>query len=369
MRYTKKLLWPLVVVLAMVFSTGPALAQQQLTAVVTTGALNVREGPGLGYPVETIVFEDEEVDVLGRDSATVYIDVRTDDGIVGWAGANFLDPVQDYEFFELTVTADFQPQAYVSTGALNVRTGPGFDYSVIAVVVYGEGMNLLGRNATAEWAYAEFASGLEGWVGTGGIVSNANLFNLPIVDLEGNPPDDDDPTATPNTHTPTNTPVLTATLPGPTDDTAVVTAAALNVRSGPGVGYSILTAVGRGTELEMIGRSLDNEWTQVELDSGLIGWVSTFYIEFDAQAFADLPVTDETAPYGVIDTGALNLREGPDTDEDIIDFYYEGTLVVLLGRNSDASWLYVETPDNERGWMSSFYIATEYPLLSLPVED
>src|SRR5215510_12530045 len=53
----------------------------------------------------------------------------------------------------------------------------------------------------------------------------------------------------------------------------VVNTSFLNVRSGPGIQYSVLITVVGGTELPVLGRASDNVWFQVSTVIG-VGWVN-----------------------------------------------------------------------------------------------
>ena len=83
------------------------------------------------------------------------------------------------------------------------------------------------------------------------------------------------PTATPTaTATPTPTPSLTPTP----QQVAVVMAAALNVRVGPGVEYAIVGYAAQGQRYRIVGRSEDGGWVRIDFD-GLDGWVSGRWVE------------------------------------------------------------------------------------------
>ncbi|GKX67500.1 family 10 glycosylhydrolase [Inconstantimicrobium mannanitabidum] len=59
--------------------------------------------------------------------------------------------------------------------------------------------------------------------------------------------------------------------------TGIVTASVLNVRSGPGLNYSILTTVSRGARVTILGSK--NGWYNVKLSSGRVAWVSMSYVK------------------------------------------------------------------------------------------
>ncbi len=85
------------------------------------------------------------------------------------------------------------------------------------------------------------------------------------------PPPTNTPTPVPPADTPTPAPTATAT-PLPPD--AVVLAAQLNVRSGPGTSFSGIGALARDDALEVLGQSADCTWLQVRTATGLEGWVA-----------------------------------------------------------------------------------------------
>ena len=66
----------------------------------------------------------------------------------------------------------------------------------------------------------------------------------------------------------------------------MVTAGALNVRSGPGAHFGVVTAVFRGTNLILLGRNGSGSWVQVQTPSGATGWVNANYI------FGNVPVSN-----------------------------------------------------------------------------
>lgn len=70
---------------------------------------------------------------------------------------------------------------YVDTGALNIRSGPGLNYSIIGTLRDGERLSLMGRNAYGDWLKVRTSTGLEGWVGSGSVVIDVMLFDLPVL--------------------------------------------------------------------------------------------------------------------------------------------------------------------------------------------
>eukprot|EP01022_Parablepharisma_sp_SALTPOND_P021854 TRINITY_DN43710_c0_g1_i1.p4 TRINITY_DN43710_c0_g1~~TRINITY_DN43710_c0_g1_i1.p4 ORF type:complete len:216 (+),score=77.77 TRINITY_DN43710_c0_g1_i1:872-1519(+) len=65
---------------------------------------------------------------------------------------------------------------------------------------------------------------------------------------------------------------VTSAPAAPASGTVVVLAEALNLRSGPGMNFSVLTVVSQATALELVGRS--GGWLKVRAPGGTIGWVA-----------------------------------------------------------------------------------------------
>ncbi len=170
--------------------------------------------------------------------------------------------------FSLAATASAQaPTATVNTGALNIRSGPGIGYGVVFSVYRGVSMTLLARNADASWVRISLDNGIQGWVNSGYIATSYPLYNLP-VDGSGGP--------------------VTAI-------TGTVTSWALNVRTGPGIGYARITAIANGTTWTLLARTADSSWVKLLLSNGSTGWVNANYLWLSGP-IASLPVEGVVTP-------------------------------------------------------------------------
>jgi len=81
----------------------------------------------------------------------------------------------------ITASADEAPGAYVVTGRLNVRTGPGVAFAVVTRLDQWQTMTLLARNAAASWVNIRLPNGLEGWVNAYYIRASIAIVNLPVA--------------------------------------------------------------------------------------------------------------------------------------------------------------------------------------------
>ena len=103
------------------------------------------------------------------------------------------------------------------------------------------------------------------------------------------------PTESPVPPTPSDTPTPRPTAPviG-----VIQSQQTVNVREGPGTNFSALTSLDPGTGVEVIGVSADGDWTNILMDDGSQGWVSTrlLFVQPTATAIATFtPTVDQTA--------------------------------------------------------------------------
>ncbi len=99
------------------------------------------------------------------------------------------------------------------------------------------------------------------------------------------------------TPTPVSSSPIPSSTPAPSPTPfAIVRAAALNVRAGPGTDYPVVGRLAAGEPVDIIGRSADGAWWQIHYTGRQSGWVSGTLVEAQG-ALNDVPViTDVPAP-------------------------------------------------------------------------
>ncbi|MCP5101693.1 MAG: SH3 domain-containing protein, partial [Chloroflexi bacterium] len=152
------------------------------TAVINTGAANVRSGPGIGHDIVATVNEGTTVTLLGRNSNSSWVKVQVNTDTAGWVNATLVDPSVAIDTLTVLDTPTLSSAATVATGALNVRSGPGVTYSVLTVASYGQSVGLLGRNSNSSWAKVLLTNGTEGWVNASFLTPNVEISSLAVVD-------------------------------------------------------------------------------------------------------------------------------------------------------------------------------------------
>lgn len=166
-----------------------------VTGTATT-TVRIRAGPGTGYRILGRVLINTLVPVLGRseDSSWLFIDNA---GTRGW--------VATYLF---TITGDLNtvpvvdengngaapppsappgtPTGIAATAKITarVRSGPGTSYLMVARVMTGETVPVLGRNADNTWLYVD-VDGVPGWTSARLYTIIGDLNIVPVMLVQG----------------------------------------------------------------------------------------------------------------------------------------------------------------------------------------
>lgn len=84
------------------------------------------------------------------------------------------------------------------------------------------------------------------------------------------------------------------TVEAQTGSAAAVNTGKLNVRTGPGVIFAIITSIPYNTTVTLVGRASTGTWVQVRLESGTVGWVNSIHLRTYAD-YSLLPITYDTS--------------------------------------------------------------------------
>ena len=145
-----------------------------------------------------------------------------------------------------------------------------------------------------------------------------------------------------------------------------------SVRTGPGLGYTLLAQLNAGSTVGYLQQSAyDNRgvlWYRVSIGSGAEGWVQSTYAELtDEAGFATYAAGANASGAGfdfiteeVAVSGDVNVRSGPGLDYAILNTMYAGETALYLGSTGvderGVLWYRVEY-EGQPGWVSSVYAA------------
>ena len=265
-------LLPALLVVALALSlVAPAFAQANAT-IVNASRVNLRSGPGAGYPIVTVLSFGQQLFLLGSNADGSWVQVQTTSNTIGWVNARFVASYYGPQTVPVTAPTGSW-NAVITSPFLNIRSGPGANFPDVGTLAQGQGINLIGRNADNSWVQVNVPGGVQGgWVSTRYVSASLPVGNLPLVSNTGVFPTFPQPVP----------PVVGA-------QTGIVTAPNLNVRYGPSTGNAAFTRLRQGEGVSLVGRSGNGAWLLVQLANGTTGWVSTGFI-FTTFPVWNLPV-------------------------------------------------------------------------------
>ena len=172
----------------------------------TTTQLNVRAEPSTGSAALGMIGPFVKVQIFGKDPSGNWLQVAYTQGMEekGWVTAAYVQVNAKAEIPVIGGAADLgsRPSGLVIQ-QLNVRSGPGADYSSLGVLNPNDVVYLSGKNNLGSWLQIEFTGGPEGkgWVATAFIKANG-VDGLPIIAetsqvVSTGTPTDISPSATP----------------------------------------------------------------------------------------------------------------------------------------------------------------------------
>ena len=269
--------------LVLTLLAGPALAATP--AVVEAGLLNLRSGPGTGYRVIDTLRQQDQLVVLSSQGD--WRQVRTALGQTGWVFGQYLSTDPTFTPGDRVLQ--------VRAARLNLRQGPDTRYPVIGFVQEGQLLNSSGR--------------IGGWyrVSVGGQVGFVHYEYVDVIDKD-NPP-----------QVPVGIPL------------AQVTVNSLNMRTGPGVQFPVVTRLPRNTLLAVLE---EGSWSRVMMDNGAVGFVASEYL-----------VPAEGQAVVRINASSVNQRSGPGTTFSVMATHALGSTLTFLGFES--GWIKVSSNAGE----------------------
>lgn len=295
------------------------------TALVTD-QLNVRSGPGLGYPLIARLDQGRYVAITGESIAADGYDWVPLASPVGWVAQAYLGAVD--------ATAVFTPgdRVFVDADALNMRVAPGTGSAVLQVLPAGTLLAITGGPAHGNgYAWYEVkthaASGGEsGWVIGPALARAPAEMPDPAVAFDAG-------------------------------GTVHVATDSLRLRGGPGTSAPILAELPDGTTLTVTGGPVGAEgytWYSVRTVAGASGWVAERYLAggpgrdaFEATGIAP------GAP-ALVDAASLNVRAGPGLAAPVNAQLLAGTWLMVVAGPVDTNgyhWYQVDTANGLTGWV------------------
>ena len=169
----------------------PPPSPTDVEMIVTADTLNMRSGPGTGYPITGQVHRGETVIYLNASPAWDWVNVKAQGNRIGWCSSRYL--MERTELFA-------SPEDYPATGlhralsdSLSIRAGPGESHPVVVELKFNRVVNVDDISPDGRWKHCTNAWGELGWypterlgkLGTAAIQQNNEEFPyIPVAFAE-----------------------------------------------------------------------------------------------------------------------------------------------------------------------------------------
>ncbi|MBT2688044.1 SH3 domain-containing protein [Bacillus sp. ISL-47] len=289
---------------------GPAKAEG--TAVtISTHNLNVRQGPGLSYPILGQAQKGDRFNMLSQKGEWIEIAFQ---GKKGWVASWLVSVPASSQ--GSSANKGSGSHAIITTDGLRVRNGPGTGYAVLGTVHKKAAYKVL--ESKGNWIKLQTPHG-DGWV-SGEYVQNSSQNKN--------------------------------TVNGSSGKTGKITANSLNIRSKPSLHGAVTGKLNAGDIVTVI--SQNGSWTEVAF-SGNTGWVSSQYVEVQSSQSGEsnsaLPNIGKT---GTVTATALTVRNKGSLSGKPIGSVSKGQAFSILEEMNN--WSKIEYQPGSFGWVASWFL-------------
>lgn len=355
--------------------TTPA---KQMGTVRVDDFLRIRTQPGVANAVVGVLTGGTRVEILEQKAVGGMIWGRIDKG---WISLDYvvLDKAQTQQPEETkpeettppTTTAPEETKpteppkqetpavtgkVKLTSGRLNVRSGPSTGYSVVSSYANGTAVTILEQKTvgTVTWGRTD-----KGWISLDYVKLDTAQTEKPE---ETQPEETTPPTTTPEETTPEEKPEEKPTQATSETGTVSLTSGCLRVRSGPGTGYSIVDNLYNGakvtiTERKTVGTS---QWGKTAK-----GWVCLDYVKFGSTNTGNTTTgnqnnntgsdssTSENLTGSVNVSDFLRVRSGAGTNYSVVGYYYKNNKVTITEQKTVGGTKWGKT---DKGWICLDYV-------------
>ncbi|MBK8026034.1 MAG: hypothetical protein IPK19_32780 [Chloroflexi bacterium] len=273
------------------------------------------------------------------------------------------------------------PILVVNTSFLNVRSGDGPQYTVVATVVGGTELPALASNRAGTWYLVSTPVG-NGWVDVAFTLPRGDFRFVPTIDVEA-PAQAVGSTPLTIGLIGANPAPVASTTRTVTSEFGKLNVLSVNLRSAPDDAGSVITTLFRddNAEFAVVGRAFDKRfvlWAAIVVPNYGTGWVEsakliTEVVEERAVVVggtgsdgSGIPFPRLEAPIIVVNTSFQNIRTGPGGQYTVILSVPGGTVFNPVGITSDLTW-YLVSGDFGFGWIASEFVLFRGDFRNVPI--
>lgn len=337
-------------IISCLFTAGLLLLPSAVPAAtqLTVGGdtVNVRGGPDTNTAIVASVHKGEQFTALDKRGDWYKIKVGNAEGWVA-------------EWLVQAKTVADAPAGYAvaKSGTINVRSGPGTNYAVTGQI--GTNTKLPVLALSGDWVKIQMPGGSTGWV--------AEWLVQTQKSTDQQAPASSQNVSGSNTQPDSRNGAVKVKQ-------ATITAAAINVRSGPGTSYDTIAKVNKGAKYNIT--EVNGQWLKISLPGGKTGWIAAWLATVSEVASAQPAASAQNNSNVNSDTGDndgsdsndnsnlqlvindnVNVRGGPGTQHNIIGQVSRGQRLGVLEQAGD--WYKVSLEGGVIGWVAGWLVDVE----------
>jgi len=292
--------------------------------------------------------------------------VRFDDLLLWSLEDTFYPPQADLPDYPITDIPDEADGANLTANVnVNVRSGPGTQFRVIAIAMQGDSGDAIGTSPDGFWWVVPMPEDnphyATGWV-------SKTYTTLDPLDAEL------------TVITPPLLPFTVYVVPPQEGDPAAIVLERGAVRNGPGIVYPSYGLTSTGAMVEVVGVTSDGEWYAIRLPTNFapegMGWIHKVFLKTqdvkDVRVYEEKdypPVPPDARPTVPGSDAAaaraletLSVLSGPSTSYRSYGKVDAGTIMGIVGRSSDGKYWVISLPTSiapsGRGWVDASLVET-----------
>jgi len=214
-------------------------------------------------------------------------------------------------FFLIPISTQAMGEIHVNVNTLNVRFGPGLDYTVIDKISKDQTYKVIEEKDA--WFHIALNETTTGWVANWLVEFTAQTQEKWVES----------------------------------------TVTRLNVRSGPSTSHNLVGQIEPGQRYALIKE--ESDWMLIQLDYQNQGWVANWLVTIHEEAPTQAPDSGVAEKKRVeILASVLNVRETSSVDSGIVDKLPQGSVVEVVNQNGD--WYEVEANGAVIGWIANWLV-------------
>mgnify|MGYP003445780725 CR=1 FL=1 len=314
-----KRLFHLFVALILLFCVAiPKLSLAANDDLVVTGEiLNLREGPGLSYPILATLKKGDSLSVIEKAGDWIHVQAGNKEGwVASWLTASK----------PKTKEAKTEKLIISQVDHLNIRAEPSLSATVLAQLSSGDEANYI--KSQNDWIQIQFGT-ITGWV-SASYVTTKDVSQLT--------------TAQP-----------TSSSSSVSGSTFTITVDALNVRKKADLTSKKIGVVYKGEQFKVLDQV--NNWVQIQYNDKTKGWLYSFYGTFSSKEAVTTTSQQKKKSNNSVTIiyDGTNLRQQASTSSEIVERANAGQSYSILATEGD--WYKVALTNGRTAYVANWVVS------------